>query len=179
MIVARGDLVHGTIGGGNLEKLALERAAELLADEGARSTSVDFPLAEAAGQCCGGHVTLFFEPYRWRRPTVAIFGAGHVGQALAGLAPWLKARVLLIDGREEDELRPRVPRERPYELRCVGAPEVEIDELPADAMVLVMTHSHALDLELVACALSRGAFPYLGLIGSGAWARFSACCSAA
>jgi xanthine dehydrogenase accessory factor len=173
MIVARGDLVHGTIGGGNLEKLALERAAALLADEGARSTSVDFPLAEAAGQCCGGSVTLFFEPYRWRRPTIAIFGAGHVGQALAGLAPWLKARVLLIDGREEDELRPRVPRERPYELRCVGAPEVEIDELPPDALVLVMTHSHALDLELVARALSRGAFPYLGLIGSERkWARF-------
>src|SRR5262245_55540509 len=40
MIVARGDLVHGTIGGGNLERLALERAAELLADEGARSLSV-------------------------------------------------------------------------------------------------------------------------------------------
>jgi len=118
-------------------------------------------------------VTLFFEPYRWRRKTIAIFGAGHVGQALAGLAPWLKARVLLIDGRDEAELRPRPPRERPYELRCVGAPETEIDELPADALVLVMTHSHALDLELVACALSRGAFPYLGLIGSERkWQRF-------
>jgi xanthine dehydrogenase accessory factor len=173
MIVAGGDLAHGTIGGGNLERLALERATALLADEGARSESLDFPLAEAAGQCCGGSVTLFFEPYRWRRPTIAIFGAGHVGQALAGLAPWLKARVLLIDGRAEDELRPRVPRERPYELCCVGAPEAELDELPADALVLVMTHSHAIDLELVACALSRGAFPYLGLIGSERkWQRF-------
>lgn len=172
MLVAGGDLVHGTIGGGNLEKLALERAAALLADEGAGSLSLDFPLAEAAGQCCGGSVTLFFEPYRWRRPTIAIFGAGHVGQALAGLAPWLKARVLLIDGREEHELRPRIPRERPYELVCAGAPEAELDELPAEALVLVMTHSHALDLELVARALARG-FPYLGLIGSERkWQRF-------
>jgi xanthine dehydrogenase accessory factor len=173
MIVAGGELAHGTIGGGNLERLAIERAAALLAEEGAGSTSVDFPLAEAAGQCCGGSVTLFFEPYRWRRPTVAIFGAGHVGQALAGLAPWMKARVLLIDGREERELRPRVPRERPYELCCVGAPEAELDELRSDALVLVMTHSHALDLELVARALARGAFPYLGLIGSERkWMRF-------
>src|SRR5688572_21342145 len=153
MVVARGDLVHGTIGGGNLEKLALERAAALLADEGAGSTSVDFPLAEEAGQCCGGSVTLFFEPYRWRRPTVAIFGAGHVGQSLAGLAPWMRARVVLVDGREEAEIRPRVPRSRPYELRCVGAPEAELDELPDDACVVIMTHSHALDLELVARAL--------------------------
>lgn len=173
MIVAGGDLVHGTIGGGNLERLAIERASALLASPTAGPASQDVPLAEDAGQCCGGSVTLFFEPYRWRRRTVAIFGAGHVGQALAGLAPWMRARVLLIDGREEAELRPRVPRERPYELRCVDAPEAELDGLPADALVVILTHSHALDLELVARALTRGAFPYLGLIGSERkWLRF-------
>jgi len=173
MIVAGGDLVHGTIGGGNLERQAIERATALLADPAAGSHSADFPLAEAAGQCCGGSVTLFFEPYRWKRRTIAIFGAGHVGQALAALAPWMKARVLLIDDRAEGELRPRVERERPYELCCVDSPEAEIDGLPADALVLVMTHSHALDLELVARAVARGTFPYLGLIGSERkWARF-------
>ena len=45
MIVAAGDLAHGTIGGGNLERLAIERATALLADESAGSTSLDFPLA--------------------------------------------------------------------------------------------------------------------------------------
>jgi len=173
MIVAAGDLVHGTIGGGNLERLAIERATALLADPEARSTSVDYPLAERAGQCCGGSVTLFFEPYRWRRPTVAIFGAGHVGQALAGLAPWLRARVVLVDSRDERDIRPHLPRERPYELVCTSAPEDELDELPAEALVVILTHSHALDLELVARALARGGFPYLGLIGSERkWQRF-------
>jgi xanthine dehydrogenase accessory factor len=173
MLVAGGDLVHGTIGGGQLERLALERATQLLAEPGAAARAEDFPLAEAAGQCCGGSVTLLFEPYRWQRATVAIFGAGHVGQALAALAPWMKARVLLIDGREEAELRPRLARERPFELLCTAAPEAELDELPADARVVVMTHSHALDLELVARALRRGTFPYLGLIGSERkWQRF-------
>jgi xanthine dehydrogenase accessory factor len=173
MLVAAGDLVWGTVGGGNLEHLAIERARALLADPGARSTSADFPLAQAAGQCCGGSVTLFFEPYRWRRKTIAIFGAGHVGQALAGLAPWLEARVLLIDGRAEGEIRPRLPRERPYELLCVDAPEAELDELPSDALVVILTHDHALDLELVARALKRPAFAYLGLIGSERkWERF-------
>lgn len=174
MLVAGGELVHGTIGGGNLEKLALERAGALLASPAAGPESRDFPLAEEAGQCCGGSVTLFFEPYRWRRRAVAIFGAGHVGQALAGLAPWLRADVLVIDGRDEAEIRPRLPRERPYELRCVGAPEAELDELAPETLVVILTHSHALDLELVARALARtGAFPYLGLIGSERkWARF-------
>jgi len=175
MLVAGGELVWGTIGGGNLEKLAIERATALLAEPAAGAASADYPLADAAGQCCGGSVTLFFEPYRWKRPTLAIFGAGHVGQALAGLAPWLKARVLLIDGRDEAELRPRVPQPlaRPYELSCVDSPEGELALLPADALVVVMTHSHALDLELIALALRRGTFPYLGLIGSERkWLRF-------
>ncbi|NOT30605.1 MAG: xanthine dehydrogenase accessory protein XdhC, partial [Planctomycetes bacterium] len=115
----------------------------------------------------------FFEPFRWKRRTVAVFGAGHVGQSLAGLAPWLKARVLLVDGREEHAIRPRLARERPYELVCADAPEAELDELPADTLVVIMTHSHALDLELVARALTRGGFPYLGLIGSERkWLRF-------
>src|SRR5262245_11619154 len=152
MIVAGGELVHGTIGGGNLEKLAIERARALIADPEGRSTSADYPLAEEAGQCCGGSVTLFMEPYPWRRRLVVVFGAGHVGQALAGLAPWLRARVRLVDGREEDEIRPRLPRQRPYELVCTDAPEGELDELPENALVVIMTHSHALDLELVARA---------------------------
>lgn len=173
MLVARGELVHGTIGGGNLERLAIERATSLLADPRASSRSADFPLAEAAGQCCGGSVTLFFEPYRWKRRAIAIFGAGHVGQALAGLAPWLKARVLLVDGREEAEIRPRLPRERPYELVCTDAPAAELDGLAPETLVVIMTHSHALDLELVARALTLGRFAYLGLIGSARkWLRF-------
>ena len=43
----------------------------------------------------------------------------------------------------------------------------------ADALVLIMTHDHALDLEILARALKRGSFPYLGLIGSARkWLRF-------
>lgn len=175
MIVAEGRVAWGTVGGGNLEHLAVERAAALLGRGAARSESASFPLAEKAGQCCGGEVTLLFEAFPWRRATVAIFGAGHVGQALAGLAPYLAARVLLVDGREEAELVPTPPSERPYELVLVDAPEAELDALPDDAAVVVMTHSHALDLELVARGLRRASLAYLGLIGSERkWARFRA-----
>jgi xanthine dehydrogenase accessory factor len=124
------------------------------------------PLSERAGQCCGGRVTLFYEAFPWRRRQLAIFGAGHVGQAIGGLAPYLDHDVVLIDSREESELQPPLPADRPYRVLFVDSPEVELDHLPADTSVLVMTHSHALDQDLVARALTRGGFPYLGLIGS-------------
>jgi xanthine dehydrogenase accessory factor len=55
----------------------------------------------------------------------------------------------------------------------VDAPEAEVGRLPADAMVVIMTHSHALDLELVARALARASLSYVGLIGSERkWLRF-------
>ncbi len=173
MIVCDGELAWGTIGGGNLEKQAIEHATRLLAEGSAKSESVEYPLSEKVGQCCGGKVTLFFETFRWTRRRVVVFGAGHVGQAIGGLAAYLQADVTLIDSRDEDEIRPRVPRERPYELLCIDAPEAEIDTIPDDSLVLIMTHSHALDLEIVERAIRRGCFPYIGLIGSERkWERF-------
>ena len=176
MIVAEGRLAWGTIGGGNLERLAIEHATALARESGHgehHSESVAFPLSEKAGQCCGGEVTLFFESFPWTRPQIVIFGAGHVAQALAGLAPWMSADVRLIDPREEAEIQPPLPRERPWDLLLVDAPEQEIDALPPETLVLVMTHSHDLDLEIIARALAREPFAYLGLIGSERkWARF-------
>jgi xanthine dehydrogenase accessory factor len=168
------ELVHGTIGGGNLELQALSHAAELLRAGKALSGSVEYPLAEKTGQCCGGKVTLFFETFPWTRRRIVIFGAGHVAQAIAGLHAYLNADLLLIDAREQQEIVPALPREHAWELLCVDQPETEVDGMPSDTLVLVMTHSHALDLEIVARAIPRG-FAYLGLIGSERkWARFQA-----
>jgi len=168
----RGALDLGTIGGGNLEKQAIERSAALLESGKAVSASEAFPLSEKVGQCCGGEVTLFFETFPWTRRKIAIFGAGHVAQAIAGLSGYLSADIALIDGREEGEILPPLPKVRGFELRCVDHPEAEVEGLPDGALVLVMTHSHALDLEVVAKAIRRD-FAYLGLIGSARkWDRF-------
>jgi len=173
LIVSDGKLAWGTIGGGRLEQLAIEHAVELLAAGGRQTSTEAYPLSDKAGQCCGGEVTLFYESFEWSRPEVVVFGAGHVGQALGGLADYLGARVVLIDGREESEIQPALPSERSYELICVDAPEGEVETIAADSLVLVMTHSHALDLELVRRLIERGTFPYIGLIGSQRkWARF-------
>src|SRR3954471_15099240 len=150
---AEPELVFGTIGGGNLEMQAIAHCGELLKLGTAVSESVAYPLSEKVGQCCGGEVTLFFETFPWTRRRIAIFGAGHVAQAIGGLASYLSADLTLIDPRDEHAIRPALPIDRPYELLCVDNPEEEIDALPGDTLVLVMTHSHALDLEIVARAI--------------------------
>jgi len=172
MLVTASGLHWGTIGGGNLEHLALEAARSMLDTGQSTATTRSYPLGETAGQCCGGRVELMFECFPWTRRRVFIFGAGHVGQALGGLAPWLGAQVTLIDSRTRDEIRPSIDPAAPFELVTVDAPEGEVDGMPNDALVLVMTHSHALDQEIMLRAVRRG-FPYLGLIGSERkWSRF-------
>lgn len=173
LIVAEGKLAWGTIGGGNLEHIAIAHGTELLKEGGHLSESREYPLAESTGQCCGGKVTLFYETYPWTTRQVVIFGAGHVAQALAGLHGYLGSDLLLIDSREEAELQPPVPGSRPWSLLCVDEPEEEIDVIPPSSLVLIMTHDHALDLRVLEKALTRGTFPYVGLIGSDRkWLRF-------
>ncbi|MFT5288556.1 MAG: xanthine dehydrogenase accessory factor [Planctomycetota bacterium] len=173
MIVAEGGLAWGTIGGGKLELLAIEKANELLEGGETTTASVAFPLAESAGQCCGGEVTLLIEAYRWQRHRVVIFGAGHVGQSLAGLGPWMGADVSVVDARTESELTPRPSAAREWTLVHGVDPVSEVEILDPESTVLVMTHSHGLDLDLLCALLRRRCFPYLGLIGSQRkWTRF-------
>jgi xanthine dehydrogenase accessory factor len=92
-----------------------------------------------------------------------LFGAGHVGRALAlALAP-LPFAVRWIDPR-----RDAFPTHAPANVTLIHAPEpsAELASAPDNALVVVFTHSHALDLEIVAEALSVERFGYVGLIGS-------------
>lgn len=162
-MVVTPDRLHGTIGGGRLEFRALEIARALLADPAAGPTLREFPLGPALGQCCGGAASLLFEPILPPGLEIALFGAGHVGRALAHVLGTLPARVIWIDPRSH-EFPATVPAN--VEVRVSGLPVHEIDTLPAGCQVLVMTHSHQLDLDLVDAALRRVDFAAVGLIGS-------------
>jgi|HubBroStandDraft_1064217.scaffolds.fasta_scaffold20094_3 xanthine dehydrogenase accessory factor len=97
------------------------------------------------------------------RTALFLFGAGHVGRALVlALAP-LPFRVTWIDPRPA-----AFPAETPLSgAMCVLAdPATALDDAPADSFILVMTHSHALDFDIVARALAAPRFAYVGLIGS-------------
>jgi xanthine dehydrogenase accessory factor len=169
--------VHGTIGGGRLEWEAIARARELLAGDESAAT-LEVPLGPASGQCCGGHVTLSLaragEPElaeleaaaaaeRAGWPLVLLFGAGHVGKALArALAP-LPLRLRWIDSRAD--AFPDPPPDGPEVVRS-DRPLSEVRAAPAGSAYIVMTHSHGLDFELCEAILKRADFAYLGLIGS-------------
>lgn len=94
---------------------------------------------------------------------VVLFGAGHVGRALAEVFGRLPLRVRWVDPRA-DEFPPAVAPN--IEVCCTDAPEAEVRAAPADAVFLVLTHSHALDFDLVRAILDRGDYRFCGLIGS-------------
>ncbi|WP_372421896.1 xanthine dehydrogenase accessory protein XdhC [Salinarimonas chemoclinalis] len=98
-----------------------------------------------------------------RPTTLLLFGAGHVGRALVlALAP-LPFRVRWIDGRT-DAFPAHVPANA--SALHTDEPGREIADAAHGAFVLVMTHSHPLDLALTAAALGRDDLPFVGLIGS-------------
>src|SRR6185295_5117171 len=92
-----------------------------------------------------------------------LFGAGHVGRALAAALGPLPFAVTWIDGRPG-----AFPATWPANVTTIaqGDPVALLSKAPHGAFVAVMTHSHALDLDLVIAALGAGRFPYVGLIGS-------------
>lgn len=101
----------------------------------------------------------FGEPLR----ELLLFGAGHVGRAVVlALAP-LPFHVRWID--ERPSAFPDLPLAR-LDRVVTGTPLAELEAAPAGAFVLIMTHDHGLDLDILHAALSEDRFPYVGLIGS-------------
>lgn len=104
----------------------------------------------------------FIEPLA-PAPCLLLFGAGHVGRALVlALAP-LPFRVRWIDPRRDaflDHVPANVSKIHSLDMAA------EIAAAPDQAYVLVMSHSHALDLAIVASALAANRFAFVGLIGS-------------
>jgi xanthine dehydrogenase accessory factor len=189
-MLVTGSGAAGTIGGGTVEHRALVQAREMLGGgAGPDGLVLDFPLGPELDQCCGGHMRVAFAVFGaddlgrlraaegelalWQdgpvlidaaaRRAVVIYGAGHVGTALArALAP-LPFRVRWVDARLD-----AFPAVVPVGIDTVVTPlpEAEAKAAPADALHVVLTHSHALDMEIVGAVLERGEFGFLGLIGS-------------
>jgi xanthine dehydrogenase accessory factor len=156
--------LSGTIGGGRLEHECVLAARALLEQKADAPVLREFPLGPVLGQCCGGHVRVLLEPVLPPAWQIALFGAGHVGQALVKLFSDLPCRVRWIDARAEafpDGLPTNIvkmPAERP---------EAEIADLPKNSFVLVMTHDHALDYRIISACLAREqTLRFVGLIGS-------------
>jgi xanthine dehydrogenase accessory factor len=168
MLVAADGGVAGTIGGGHLELEAMAFA------RAGRREPWAVALGPGLGQCCGGALTLGFQPLdaaalaSWPEPEprfhLELYGAGHVGRAIARLLADIPCRVRWIDEREAEF--PASPLPRHIERIATDPAEAEVPSAPAGAHHLVLTHSHELDLRIVHAILKRGDFGFLGLIGS-------------
>ena len=112
----------------------------------------------------GSFATLAFrEQFGEVTTPVLLFGAGHVGRAaVLALAP-LPFTVRWIDSRP-DQFPQHVPQN--VVTVCTGAADRELAHAPRDAMIVVMTHSHAVDFDITVAALRRDSFDFIGLIGS-------------
>ena len=174
MVVAM-DALSGTVGGGKLEFQAIQQARAVLVAGEPASSSQEFTLGVQLGQCCGGVVTLHYQLLQgvqiaeWldtiQTPDfhIALFGAGHVGQAVVTVLAALPCRMTWVDSRMEC-----FPAQVPVNVRI--CPEVlpvqAVSAMPAGSYYLVMTHDHALDLDLCGAILARQDSRFVGLIGS-------------
>jgi xanthine dehydrogenase accessory protein XdhC len=175
----------GSIGGGNLEAVAVDRARALIDTMTAgpvppttfTSDLSDKGPAEHGVQCCGGRVNVLLEPLAVR-PSVAIFGVGHVGMELARILARHDLDLHLVDSRAEQidpaALTPLGDAVASIHVHHEGVlPELAMSRLPAGTHVLVMTHDHAEDIALCDAALRATHLGPIGLIGSSAkWGRF-------
>lgn len=156
---------EGTIGGGALEYCAIQEARDLIS-QGKSEVERSYPLGPELGQCCGGAVTLSFASARRFADQAApiwIWGAGHVGRALAlALAPLDPWHVTLVDDASD-----RLPGPVPQGVTPVVAADMPrmAAHAPGDAAHFIMTYSHEIDLALCDALLRRG-FRSCGLIGS-------------
>lgn len=156
----------GTIGGGALEKMTLDKIA---AEQPGNPERWSFDLGRMDGtgiatpMVCGGVEEILVEPLASGVPLV-IFGGGHCGMALSRLAAQTGFMVTVVDPRPEwasAEKHPLAARIvcTPYDgvLAHVG--------LTAQRYVVIMTHGHRDDAAVLHQAI-RAEWRYLGMLGS-------------
>jgi len=158
-----------------------------------------YPLGAKLAQCCGGSVTVMFECFNVTPPmSVLVFGAGHVASALMTILAELPCQVDWVDSRPEMFERYLVDKSNTNQSKLYNLPahiRPHIDDEPVDFVrpfieqggqrfILVMTHDHSVDFELVRAALdtisdmsashdkcSDISTPYVGCISSATKAK--------
>jgi xanthine dehydrogenase accessory factor len=185
-MVVKDDGIIGTLGGGNVEYQAIDYARERLRQAQFERSFKRFALGPSLGQCCGGVMELSFERINESQlalleakrdvvcKPIALFGGGHVGKAIVTILATLPYRVTWIDSRDEI-----FPEGMPSKVVCEHSDPVQsaVANLATGSAVLIMSFSHAEDLEIVQqCLLhnrEQNDLPFIGLIGSKTkWATF-------
>ncbi len=165
MVVFPDGRIVGSVGGGKLELDTIQAAVQCLVTGAPARVSPQ--LTDDLGMCCGGRVEVFVEPLVVSAPAY-VYGAGHVAHAVVALLQHLNFRVTVVDDRADLLTEERF-------VGCTLAfedPIAHASRLPDDprAHVLVMTHDHLRDVQIVT-ALSGRSLGYLGMLGAKAKRR--------
>jgi xanthine dehydrogenase accessory factor len=162
-MVITADTNFDSLGGGHLEFSVMNKAREMIASGQAGNHIEHFPLGASLGQCCGGSVTVLMESFIQQGLNLTVFGAGHVAKALMKILADLPGQVRWIDSRAD-----QFPTEIASNIKkCIEEYPVDIiNTLPKGSQLLILTHNHQLDFDLVEAALKREDFSFIGCIGS-------------
>lgn len=149
--------------GGGVDILAPDTAGDMLQPRAALCLLDAEGQPQAARRVPAADIGAVIEPILSPRPRLVMFGAGHVGRAVAHILATLEFDVTWIDPRAD-----AFPEHMPDTIEQVvtDRPADRVAEAPPDALYLVFTHSHPLDFDITAAVLARGDARYCGLIGS-------------
>ncbi|MFA4922657.1 MAG: XdhC/CoxI family protein [Ignavibacteriaceae bacterium] len=184
MLVGEEGRVAGTVGGGGAEYYMMKKAKKLL-EENVQYFSETFLMTKEKNDeekikvknkdvvqmdaLCGGEMKVFYEVFRYEK-IMYIFGAGHVGQAVAKLARQLNFYVAFIDNRTEmlEEINDSLYNKKIYfdfsKLEAAEKISLPLDE---NAFALLVTHFHAHDLNVLKYLYKYyPGMKYIGMIGS-------------
>lgn len=160
MIVFEDGTIYGSIGGGSVEKEVAEKAVELIA--GAIPKKLTFDLQDDLGMHCGGEMEVYIEPINPAQKLL-IFGAGHIGKAVARFAEEVDFSITLVDPRDGI-----FTEEMQQKYTCISSDYFEaIEKFPFDDFTysVIVTPKHLFDEEILAkVALKKNA--YVGMLGS-------------
>lgn len=160
MLVFRNRRIHGSIGGGALEKNVIDNAIHVIETNMPQVFRHD--LLHHHNMCCGGTVNVYIEPLV-KKEKLYIFGAGHTGQFLAKLACDFGFETFVIDDRKEytDGIKEENVNKMPTDFKLA------LSALPFDenTYVCIMTYNHAIDREILSFCANKP-HRYLGMIGS-------------
>ena len=160
LINAKG-LLAGTIGGGKLEAKAIAHAQSRLGQNSCELLT--WNLQKDVGMSCGGEVTLLLECFHAKAWNIAIFGAGHVAQALVRALLPLSCSIQVFDTRAD--WVERLPTAEKLQAHCVESLPAQVQHLAPDTFIVTMTQGHATDFPVLLEALTKD-FPYTGVLGS-------------
>ena len=173
MVILENGKTHGTVGGGAIEKRAIEDGREML--KLGRSGTKKYELKvtkgnneadrENVGMICGGVANIYYETFLPNRE-LYVFGGGHICQALGKLVDKDKYKLIVIDNRKEFAN----PTLHPHADEVIYSKYDKFSNTfkpDPNSLVVIVTHAHIKDYEILHNIYKRNLnFKYVGMIGS-------------